>query len=152
VDRPVDRSTVGDAPITPVRDRRMALRLEADLNAAAPARAALADALTGEGWDAERAFDVLLAASEALANAVVHGSEPGACVEVELAVTRQRAWLRVADHGRADARCPSTPPRAPKASATCGRGLLIMGALAERMRIATTGRGTEVVMEFARAA
>jgi anti-sigma regulatory factor (Ser/Thr protein kinase) len=128
---------------------RTTFTLSAELPATARARDALARALAVQHWPPERVSDVLLAGGEALANAVLHGSTPGGCVDVEFAVTRDRAWLRVADHGGAGTGVPTCPWQVPDAAATGGRGLLLMRALARRMQVRPVGEGTEVVLDFA---
>ena len=62
-------------------------------------RSALACVLAREEWPAEGAGRVLLASTEALTNAIEHGSPAGGAVEVGLSVTYERAahaacWTR----------------------------------------------------------
>jgi serine/threonine-protein kinase RsbW len=124
------------------------LRLRAELAALEPARAQIRRVLREEGWGGEAEEGVLLAASEALTNAIEHGSETGAIVEMELEASPERVLLRVIDGGRRGSTAPLGPRPAPPPSSERGRGLLIMRALAERLEVREAGAGTELRLEF----
>lgn len=135
------------APMAPVRCRIPAVR-----EAVESARGVVRGSLRGERWDLEEIERVVLAVSEALANAVNHGSSPGGAVTVEIAASPSCARIGIADEGRPGAVCPAAAPAAPPPSSERGRGLLIMGALAERLEIRSEGTGTEVRLAFTRPA
>jgi anti-sigma regulatory factor (Ser/Thr protein kinase) len=126
-----------------------ALRAPADLAALAPAREAVAAALARGGWDGEEGARIVLVASEALSNAIEHGSRPGGRIELAIEVGPERAVLRVADGG-APGRAGWAPPAPPPDSCPRGRGLLIMRALADAMTVRAAGRGTEITVAFDR--
>ena len=71
----------------------------ADLAALGAVRSHLAAALAGERWSPDASSRVLIASTEAMANAVEHGSAPGAGVDVSFTVTDETAWVRVLDSG-----------------------------------------------------
>ncbi len=75
-------------------------RVPADLDALAGVRDRLAAALAAERWSDDAAIRVMTASTEALANALEHGSGPGARVEMAFRVTRRAASVRVTDAGR----------------------------------------------------
>lgn len=128
------------------------LALPASLDSITVARSALERALRDTGWDVEAAGPVMLAAGEAVANAIVHGSAPGAGVHVELEVTPERARVCVVDEGREGATVPVGPTELPDETSLGGRGLYIMRAVADVCEVRPEGHGTEVVLEFRRAA
>jgi len=133
----------------PAADMSARLRLPADVRSLAEGRDAVRRALRGEGWDREGAELVVLAASEALTNAIEHGSVPGEPVEIEIAAAAGHAVIRVTDCGRPGAASPLGIPEPPPPDAERGRGLIIMGALADALEIGRAGRGTEVRLRFA---
>jgi anti-sigma regulatory factor (Ser/Thr protein kinase) len=125
------------------------LRARADLEALAPARATLAAALERGGWGGDDSARIMLVASEALSNAIEHGSRRGARIELAIEVAPDRAALRVTDAGRPG--CAGwAPPAPPPDSSPRGRGLLIMRALADEIEVLTAGPGTELRVEFRR--
>ena len=75
------------------------LRLAADLASVAVVRDSLARVLRCQGWGEELHPLVLLAVSEAVANAIEHGSTSEATVDVLLSVDRDGAVVRVTDGG-----------------------------------------------------
>jgi anti-sigma regulatory factor (Ser/Thr protein kinase) len=125
------------------------LRVPADLEALAPARATLAAALARGGWAGEDSARIMLVASEALSNAIEHGSQRDARIELAIEVAPDRAALRVTDAGRPG--CAGwAPPAAPPDTSPRGRGLLIMRALADELELRAAGAGTELRLEFRR--
>ena len=129
-----------------------ALRLPASLESVGVARGILEGALTSAGWGLAAAGPVMLATGEALANAILHGSMPDGEVCLGVDVSRERARVRVVDHGRPGASCPTGPAELPPIGSTRGRGLYIMRAIADVCDVRPEGGGTQVVLEFLRAA
>jgi anti-sigma regulatory factor (Ser/Thr protein kinase) len=87
-----------------------------------------------------------------MANAVEHGSAPGAGIEVAVEVTELAARVRVLDDGRPGSETPLGEPEVPPVTSLRGRGRLMMRALAEEMRVRRLGNGTEVLLVFHRGA
>ena len=79
--------------------RAKTLCLAADDRALQRIRPCLEAALRHAGWDEAAVFDVLVATTEALVNAVTHGSRPGAPVGVVFAVGPGVARVTVVDRG-----------------------------------------------------
>lgn len=126
-----------------------ALRIPADHAAVPFVRFTIVALLAREGWRGEPTSRVLLAASEAISNAIDHGSPPGGVVSVRLEADDAHAELVVRDQGRGDARLPvALPPPPPSPTSPHGRGLIIMDRLAEHLELRSTGAGTEVVAAF----
>ena len=126
------------------------LSLPAEPSRLAGARDVLAGALERQRWSDTSRSAVLVAVTEALANALEHGSTAGGEVAVGFVVGRERATVRVRDHGGADPGArPVTDPEPPPPAADRGRGAVLMHGLAERVVIREHGPGTEVRMEFA---
>ena len=146
---PFEDSQAEDHPeLTSAAD--IVLRLAADLASVAVVRDSLARVLRLQGWAEELHPLVLLAVSEAVANAIEHGSTTGATVDVLLSVDRDGAVVRVSDGGRLGAWLPLRPPAPPSPYELRGRGLLMMGKLAERVEVSSDGRGTRVLLGFSR--
>lgn len=101
----------------------------------------------------EAAHRVLLAASEAVSNAIEHGSLPGRPVHVDLTAEPTATVVTVRDQGRPGASTPAVlPSEPPPPSVHRGRGLVIMARLADDLRLRPVGAGTEVRLLFARGA
>lgn len=124
--------------------------VRAHREAVEPARGIVREALRRAEWEEDDIEYVVLAFSEALTNAIDHGSSPGAAVAVEVAATPERVRMRVCDRGRRASACPTGVPDPPPASCENGRGLMIMRALADRFEVVRNGRGTEVRLGFVR--
>ena len=122
--------------------------VRAHREAVEPARDVARGALRRARWEEDDIEYVVLAFSEALTNAIDHGSSPGAAVAVEIDATPERVRIRVCDRGRRASACPTDVPAPPPASSEHGRGLMIMRALADRFEIVRSGRGTEVRLGF----
>lgn len=108
-------------------------------------RHALRGALDALGVPAERVADVVVAASEACSNVVVHAypeaSTPPPVFQVALDASADAATVSVRDRGR------GMTPRVQ--SSGLGLGLSVIGALSERFEIlAGDGGGVEIVMTF----
>lgn len=126
------------------------LPLAADPRAVGLARAAVGALLARQGWPDALHPPVQLATSEAVANAVEHGSEPAAIILVLLSAGPESAWIAVTDRGRLAAAMPLRPPSVPPPDRTRGRGLHIMARLADDVEVVSDGRGTQVLLRFAR--
>ena len=127
------------------------LRVPADLAVVGFVRSALACVLIREGWPSDGAWRVLLASSEALTNAIEHGSPLGGAVDVEISVTTERTRLRVTDEGRPGVSTPRLPVAPPPSTSLRGRGLLIISRLADDVDLAAHGSGTALTVGFVRA-
>lgn len=103
-----------------------------------PMRADLRDWLARNGVAGPRAWDVLLAASEAAANAVDHGRNDR--FDVEAVLDGGTLAISVADHGA------WRPPLV--ADAERGRGLAIIRTVATDVEVVGTAAGTTIRMRF----
>jgi anti-sigma regulatory factor (Ser/Thr protein kinase) len=129
--------------------REACLRIPADMAAVREVRGRLADMLVAGGWRDGDVGRVLLAVTEALGNAVEHGSREDAEVDLVVTVAPARAVVAVRDHGRVGTDVPHEPPALPPPTRLRGRGRLIMSVLADRYETRRWGTGFEVVLEFA---
>ncbi|GHE37730.1 hypothetical protein GCM10017673_45250 [Streptosporangium violaceochromogenes] len=104
-------------------------------------RRALGDSLRSLGVTEDCVSDILLAVTEACANAVRHGG-PANRYEVEVAIGHGRCDVRIIDMGQGLVRVPE---QYPPADTENGRGLLIMQAVVDEISFGITpGRGTTV--------
>ncbi|WP_285780227.1 ATP-binding protein [Microtetraspora sp. NBRC 13810] len=104
-------------------------------------RRVLGDALRSLSVTESCVTDILLAASEACANAVRHGG-PANRYEVVASIGEGNCDLRVIDRGLGLA---SIPERYPPADVEHGRGILIMQSVVDEIAFdITPGRGTTV--------
>ncbi len=104
-------------------------------------RRVLGDALRSIGVTEDCVSDILLAASEACANAVRHGG-PANRYEVTAAIGHGRCDLRIVDRGRG---LLTLPERFPPGETEHGRGILIMQSVVDEISFdITPGRGTTV--------
>ncbi len=128
-----------------------AFRVPATLRSLTFIRCALALVLDREPWAPEDSGRLLLAASEAVSNAIEHGSPPhDGYVEISLVMRRDGATLIVTDEGTGDAEPEVDPESAPTSPESLrGRGFPIMRTLADEVTVARVGDGTQVTMEFA---
>lgn len=126
------------------------LRVPADLTVIAFVRSALACVLTREEWPSDGVGRVLLASTEALTNAIEHGSPGGGAVEVELTVTLARADIRVLDQGRPGGVLPVIPSEPPPPTALRGRGLIIISRLSDAFDLSVRGDGIQADVGFLR--
>ncbi len=124
--------------------------IPADLVSIAVVRAAICEALRECGWSEDACRRVVLAASEAVANAVEHGSDEGELVEIVYQVGDEDAQVRILDSGGTARWTPPTDPPLPPSTATRGRGLSIISALAQKMEFRRAGQGTELRLDFSR--
>jgi serine/threonine-protein kinase RsbW len=131
-----------------------ATRAEASLPAGpaaiAAARCLICAHLEAAQWRGDNQAEVLLAAMEAVENAVEHGSRPGGVIDLEFRAEPSCVDLAVQDAGGPGAGVPEGPPEAPPLDSVRGRGLVIMNRLAERMEAVAAGAGTRVELRFRR--
>jgi serine/threonine-protein kinase RsbW len=126
------------------------LLVHAEIAAVCSLREELSEALVRLGWGQEAVGRVALATTEALANAIEHGSTAAGHIGFSYRATTESAWVRVVDEGRKDAAVPAGAPTAPELDSEGGRGRLLMQALSESYLTRPAGGGTEVVLEFRR--
>lgn len=129
-----------------------ALRIPAEHSAVPFVRCTIVALLIREGWDAESASRILLASSEAISNAIDHGSPADGAVHIAFMVCEEHADLTVRDEGRPGTELPAVPTEPPAPESTSGRGLLILGRLSQELEVRRVGRGTEVHAGFERGA
>jgi GAF domain-containing protein/anti-sigma regulatory factor (Ser/Thr protein kinase) len=124
--------------LTPLSHDRLALRLPAEPHVLSSLRRALRHWLEGLGATEAEAYDVLVAVTEAAANAVEHAYGPvDAAFDVEAEVTDGAdVHVVVRDQGR------WRPPRGHNR----GRGTLLMQELMDDFQVTTSDEGTEVRM------
>jgi anti-sigma regulatory factor (Ser/Thr protein kinase) len=100
-------------------------------------RRRLADWLTRLDADEQEAFDIVLAASEASSNTIVHAyGATDQAFDVHAEVQGRDVVIEVVDRGR------WRPPR----DGAIGRGIELMRALMDDVQVSTTERGTSVRM------
>ena len=109
-------------------------------------RDALAAGLGQCGWSDADTFRVLLCADEAMANALTHGSENTATIDVRFWVSPDSADVVVIDR-RSHTTLPATP-ELPDTSSEHGRGLVLMRALADTLSVRPRRLGTFVALSF----
>ncbi len=105
----------------------------------APTRTALRSWLTRAGVHSDQVHDVLIAAGEAVANAIEHGhrDRPGGTISLRATVLSDRVQFTIADSG-------SWKPPQPVAKAFRGRGITLMRALMHDVAIHPEDTGTTV--------
>jgi serine phosphatase RsbU (regulator of sigma subunit)/anti-sigma regulatory factor (Ser/Thr protein kinase) len=115
----------------------LALRLHSDPSSLAAVRRELRTWLDGGGVDPDEANDILVACSEACANAIVHATDPTS-PDFEVTGTRVNGEISVVvrDFGRWREPAP--------ARARGGFGLRLMEALMDDVQVSTEDTGTEV--------
>jgi anti-sigma regulatory factor (Ser/Thr protein kinase)/putative methionine-R-sulfoxide reductase with GAF domain len=124
--------------LTPLARDRLALRLPAEPPVLASMRRTLRQWLEALGAEELETYDVLVAVTEAAANAIEHAYGPvDAAFDVEAEVSDDgEVALVVRDQGR------WRPPRGHNR----GRGTLLMQELMDHFEVTTTEEGTEVRM------
>lgn len=124
-------------------EERMQRAIGADPMQIARLRKDLRGWLTSHAVDPDSANAVLLACSEAVANAIEHGyrNDPFGLVEVAATVCSEAVEIRVTDHGTWRPACPDDPE---------GRGLRMIRQLMHEVSVDVTGVGTTVTMRRTR--
>jgi len=115
------------------------LEFAADANQLAPARAALRSWLTRARMGPDQTMDVLVAAGEAVANAIEHGHRHNPKGTISMAATAlvDRVQLTITDNG-------SWKTQQPVADSTRGRGIALMRSLVQEVVIKPDTSGTTV--------
>jgi serine/threonine-protein kinase RsbW len=122
-------------------DIEFSLALPRDAIGIPMVRRVLGDALRSIGVTEDCVSDILLAVSEACANAVRHGG-PANRYEVTAVIGEGRCELRIIDRGPG---LVSMPERYPAGDTENGRGILIMQSVVDEIAFdITPGRGTTV--------
>jgi anti-sigma regulatory factor (Ser/Thr protein kinase) len=125
--------------LTPVAADRLVLRLPAEPAVLSSLRRTLRRWLEGLGALEEEVYDVLVAVTEAAANAIEHAYGPVDAsfdVEAEAADSGDEVTVVIRDQGR------WRPPRGHNR----GRGTLLMQELMDHFEVTTSEQGTEVRM------
>jgi anti-sigma regulatory factor (Ser/Thr protein kinase) len=109
-------------------------------------RRQLAQWLKDIALEPDQALDILLAVSEAVTNAMEHGSRFDTTQLVSLQATLHGESLTVTvnDHGR----WLEPPDHPPTRSQHRGRGLHLINELADNVNIAGSAHGTQITMRF----
>jgi serine/threonine-protein kinase RsbW len=122
-------------------DIEFSLALPRDAVGIPMVRRVLGDALRSLGVTEDCVSDILLATSEACANAVRHGG-PAKRYHVLATIGEGRCELRVVDRGEG---LDAIPRQYPPSDVENGRGILIMKAVVDEISFdITPGRGTTV--------
>jgi signal transduction histidine kinase/DNA-binding response OmpR family regulator/anti-sigma regulatory factor (Ser/Thr protein kinase) len=121
---------------------QLELTFPADTGQLRPVRVRLRHWLDGCGLATALAQDALVAAGEAVANAIEHGhrDRPGAEVRLTATVTANQLRLTIADSG-------SWLPPGPEPTPYRGKGVMLMHALMDNVSIDTAATGTTVTMD-----
>jgi anti-sigma regulatory factor (Ser/Thr protein kinase) len=142
--RPADDVALLVAHLVPLGDR-LVTRWPAHADALGRVRHLLRRWLRRHGATADETYDITVACQEACANAVEHAYAPGdEAFEVEAVRSGRTIEITVRDHGR----------WRPARGTHRGRGLPIMEAVMDGVRVEHTADGTSVVLrrDLARAA
>ncbi len=136
---------------------RFCLVFERELVSVPVMRRVLGDTLRGMGVNAESVDDILLAATEACTNVVLHAGQAAPAYSVAATVDRAGCRVEVTDDGQGvpgrGSRGPAALPRTTGQGmshrlAESGRGLAIMRACVDDVKLRTApGRGTRVVLD-----
>jgi serine phosphatase RsbU (regulator of sigma subunit)/anti-sigma regulatory factor (Ser/Thr protein kinase) len=115
------------------------LEFPADVSQLAPTRTALRRWLTRARLDADQTMNVLVAAGEAVANAIEHGHRhsPGGTISLGATILVDQVRLTITDTG-------SWKTPQPAASTNRGRGIALMRGLMEDVTINPEAAGTTV--------
>ena len=104
------------------------------------ARSLVREAAAEAGLEGEPAWDLMLATTEAVANAVTHGKTwPNDCILFVTAPCPRGLSVQVCDLGTFDSTLEPAP-----LEATSGRGMQIIAALVDRLEV-TSGDGQTLV-------
>jgi peptidoglycan hydrolase-like protein with peptidoglycan-binding domain/anti-sigma regulatory factor (Ser/Thr protein kinase) len=129
------------------RPMRQETWLPASPESAAAARQIVREAAVAAGLEDESARDLMLASSEAVANALLHGEPwPNGCLLFITEPCRLGLRVEVCDLGTFDGRLEPAPM-----DATCGRGMQIIAALMDHFEVRNGDGRTRVRFEKHRA-
>ncbi len=106
------------------------------------------------GVEESRRFDIMLALSEAVTNAIRHGSSPArqAAVDIEVEVTTDAVSLKVSDTGAGfDPDALPDPTHGQNVFVPNGRGVYLIRTLADDVSFNFSDQGTTVQVVFRRA-
>ncbi len=124
-------------------DVRTSMQLARERAAVPSARAFVRHALGTAGVSPETTDIVVLAVAEACNNAILHAA--GDAFGVSLVVEGSRCTVTVSDAGAGFV--PPERPRMPAPTAVGHRGLALMEALVDRVRVSSNTTGTTVIIE-----
>lgn len=111
------------------------------------ARSIVREAAAEAGLDGESAWDLMLATTEAVTNAVQHGKAwPNDCILFVTEPCPSGLWVEVCDLGTFDSALVPAP-----LEATSGRGMQIIAALVDRLEVRSREGRTLVRFEKHRA-
>jgi anti-sigma regulatory factor (Ser/Thr protein kinase) len=111
------------------------------------ARSLVREAAAEAGLDGESAWDLMLAATEAVTNAIKHGKAwPNDCILLVTAPCPRGLCVQVCDLGTFDSALEPAP-----VEATSGRGMQIIAALVDRLEVRSRHGRTVVRFEKHRA-
>jgi anti-sigma regulatory factor (Ser/Thr protein kinase) len=114
--------------------------LPAEPESATHARELVREAAAQQGLDDEVAWSLVLATSEAVSNAILHGTAcPGRGILVRLMPWNDGLCVDVCDCGRFD-----SAPLPPGPDATHGRGIPIIAAVVDHLEVTADGPLTRV--------
>ena len=137
----------------PVPDVKFCLVFQSETVSVPAMRRVLGDTLLGLGVDDDSVYDILLAATEACTNVLVHGGPEVRGYAVVTSVGAVGCQVEVADEGtgllaRADAEPDARPVQLPVAQLPeSGRGLTVMRACVDNVTLdSRPGHGTVVTM------
>ena len=122
--------------------------LPATAASAGTARLIVREAASEAGLQGDSTWDLMLATTEAVTNAVQHGKAwPNDCILFVTRPCERGLQVEVSDRGRFDSTLEPAP-----LDATSGRGVQIIAALVDRLEVKNGGKGTLVRFEKHRAA
>jgi serine/threonine-protein kinase RsbW len=125
---------------------RFCLVFERELLSVPVMRRVLGDTLRGIGLSEESVDDILLAATEACTNVVLHAGQSAPAYTVAATVDSAACRVEVADSGLGCS--PRRRRRGRGALAESGRGFEIMQACVDAVTLSSTpGEGTHVVLD-----
>lgn len=127
---------------------RFCLVFERELLSVPVMRQVLGDTLRGIGLNEESVADILLAATEACTNAVLHAGQSTPGYTVAATVGGSACRVEVADGGQGCAGRRRSRTRSSGDLAEAGRGFAIMRAYVDAVTLRSApGRGTRVVLD-----
>ena len=136
-------SLSGGPPTQRAPDTRREAWLPAEAASGAAARSIVSEAAADVGLDGERTWELMLATSEAVANAVQHGKPwPNECILLSTEPCPQGVRVEVTDCGTFDSQLE---PAA--LDDTTGRGIQIIAAIVDRLEVQNGNGRTRVRFE-----